>query len=75
MKVAPGKTKRICEARGWDFRRFFQNLANKAQTAPEIRDEIEWLANEYKKAMDTNRIKASQSFIDVFVISPPDRDS
>jgi hypothetical protein len=59
----------------WDFRRFLQNLANKAQTGPEIRDEIEWLANEYKKAMDTHRIKASQSFIDVFVISPLDRDS
>jgi hypothetical protein len=54
----------------WGFRRWLQSLAKKKQTEAEIRDEIEWLVNEYSKAMELHRIKASQSFVDVFVISP-----
>lgn len=54
----------------WAFRRFLKTLATKEMTGPEIRDEIEWMVNEYSKAMEIHRIKASQSFVDVFIISP-----
>src|SRR5258705_11942119 len=54
----------------WGFRRFLKSLAAKRQTEAEIRDEIEWMINEYRNAMKINRIKASQSFVDVFIISP-----
>ena len=54
----------------WTFRRFIRALATKAQSEAEIRDDIEWTVNEYRKAMETHHIKASQSFVDVFVISP-----
>jgi hypothetical protein len=54
----------------WDFRRFLHSLATKKQTEAEIRDDIEWTLNEYRKAMELHHINASQSFIDVFLISP-----
>jgi hypothetical protein len=54
----------------WAFNRFLRTLATKKQSESEIRDEIEWMVNEYTKAMNIHRIKMSQSFIDVFVISP-----
>jgi hypothetical protein len=52
------------------FRRFLRILVTKTQNEAEIRDEIEWMVKEYRKAMEIHHIKASQSFVDVFVISP-----
>ncbi|HLJ51667.1 MAG TPA: hypothetical protein VKU01_36930 [Bryobacteraceae bacterium] len=54
----------------WGFRRFLDTLASKNQTEAEIRDDIEWSLNEYTKAMNLHKLKTSNSFIDVFVISP-----
>lgn len=54
----------------WGFRRLMRALATKQQTEAEIRDDIEWSTNEYTKAMKIHHIKASQSFIDVFLITP-----
>ena len=54
----------------WAFRRFIRALATKAQSESEIRDEIEWSLNEYRKAMQIHQIKVAQSFVDVFVITP-----
>ena len=54
----------------WAFRRFLSDLAAKRQSEAEIRDDIEWSLNEYRKAMEIHRIKSSQSLVDVFVISP-----
>ena len=54
----------------WSFRRFLRQLATKQLTQAEIQDEVEYLANEYRKAMAVHRVKALQSFVDVFVISP-----
>jgi hypothetical protein len=54
----------------WGFRRFLLTLATKRQTEAEIRDEIEWMVNEYGKSMKIHKIKASQSFVEVFIVSP-----
>jgi hypothetical protein len=54
----------------WGFRRFLRSLATKPQTSNEIRDELEWLVNEYAKAMKVHKMKSSQSAVDVFVITP-----
>jgi hypothetical protein len=54
----------------WSFHRFLRALATKNQTETEIRDDIKWTLNEYTKAMAVHKIKAAQSFVDVFVISP-----
>jgi hypothetical protein len=54
----------------WAFRRFLETLATKRQTEAEIRDDIEWTLNEYRNAMKIHRIKSSQSFVDVFLITP-----
>jgi hypothetical protein len=54
----------------WGFRRFLHSLATKKMSSTEVRDEIEWLTDQYSKAMKIHKIKASQSFVDVFVISP-----
>jgi hypothetical protein len=54
----------------WAFRRFISALSTKEQSASAIQDEIEWMVNEYAKAMHVHHIKASQSFVDVFVIPP-----
>jgi hypothetical protein len=41
----------------WDFRRFLKNLASKKQSEAEIRDDIEWTINEYRKAMEIHHIE------------------
>src|SRR6266567_5805050 len=42
----------------WAFRRFLNTLATKHQSEAEIQDEIEWMTNEYRKAMHIHNIKA-----------------
>jgi hypothetical protein len=59
-----------CHGKAWEFRRFLNTLATKHQTDAEVRDDIEWSLNEYSKAMELHKLKASQSFVDVFVITP-----
>ena len=54
----------------WGFRRFLRTLATQRKTEAEIRDELDWMVKEYKNAMRLHHIKASHSFVDVFVISP-----
>lgn len=54
----------------WALRRFLKNLATKPQGESEVRDELEWMINEYQKAMEIYHMKASHSFIDVFVVTP-----
>jgi len=54
----------------WHFRRFLQTLSTKKQSEAEIQDDIEWSLNEYSRAMNIHHLKASQSFVDVFVITP-----
>lgn len=54
----------------WAFRRWLHSLATKRLTEAEIRDDIEWSLNEYTKAMKIYHIKAAQSFVDVFLITP-----
>jgi hypothetical protein len=54
----------------WAFRRFLETLATKRQTEAEIRDDIEWTLNEYRNAMKIHGMKSSQSFVDVFLITP-----
>jgi hypothetical protein len=54
----------------WAFRRFLLSLATRQLSEAEIRDELEWSLHEYTKAMELHNIKASQSFVELFVISP-----
>jgi hypothetical protein len=54
----------------WGLRRWLHSVATKNLTEAEVQDELEWLLNEYTKAMTIHHIKAAQSFVDVFVISP-----
>jgi hypothetical protein len=54
----------------WGFRRFLESLATRSMKEAEVRDEIEWMLNEYTNAMRIHNLKASNSFVDVFVISP-----
>jgi hypothetical protein len=54
----------------WTFRRFLKELATKNQTEAEIRDDIEWTMNEYRKAMEIHHLKTTHSFVDVFLIAP-----
>jgi hypothetical protein len=54
----------------WALRRFLHSLATKEQNEALIRDELEWTINEYSKAMQIHKMKASQSFVDVFVVTP-----
>jgi hypothetical protein len=54
----------------WAFRRFLRDLTRKQMTEAEIRDDIEWCVHQYTKAMTIHKVKASQSFVDVFVVSP-----
>jgi hypothetical protein len=56
--------------KAWGFRRFLHSLATRNQSEGEVRDEIEWLVNEYGKAMEIHRIKVSHTLADVFVITP-----
>ena len=53
----------------WGFRRFLKGLSTKTMTAPEIRDEIEWTVNEYKKAMAVHRLKSKLSFVEVYLFT------
>jgi hypothetical protein len=52
----------------WDFRRFLELLATKPRSESEIRDDIEWMLNEYTNAMKIHHLKSSQSFFEVYVI-------
>lgn len=54
----------------WGFRRFLQSLSTKQQSEAEIRDDLEWTVREYRQAMHVHKLKSSQSFVDVFVITP-----
>jgi hypothetical protein len=54
----------------WSFRRFLSTLSSKKQTEAEIQDDIEWTVNEYRKAMEIHRLKSSNGFVEVFLISP-----
>lgn len=54
----------------WAFRRFLNTLATKQQSEAEIRDDLEYSVHEYAMAMELHRLKASNSFIDTFVIAP-----
>jgi hypothetical protein len=52
----------------WEFRRFMNSLATKKQTEGEIRDDIEWTLNEYRKAMEIHHLKVGNSLVEVFII-------
>jgi uncharacterized protein (UPF0335 family) len=54
----------------WDFRHFLTGLATKKQTEAAAREEIEYLLNQYEEAMKLHQMKASHTFVDVFVITP-----
>jgi hypothetical protein len=40
----------------------------KNQAEAEIRDDLEWTLNEYRKAMKIHRLKAGDTFMEVYVI-------
>jgi hypothetical protein len=52
----------------WGFRRFLRSLSLKQPTESEVRDEIEWMVNEYAKAMHVHNLKASPAFFEAYVI-------
>jgi hypothetical protein len=52
----------------WAFRRFLCSLAAKQQSESGVRDEIEWLVNEYSKAMKIHNLKASPAFFEAYII-------
>jgi hypothetical protein len=52
----------------WAFRRFVHALALKRHSESEVRDEIEWMVNEYSKAMKIHNLKASPAFFEAYVI-------
>ena len=52
----------------WAFRRFIHDLATKRQTEAEIRDDIEWTLNEYKREMERFKLKRSVSFMETYII-------
>jgi hypothetical protein len=52
----------------WHFRRFLSTLAGKNQAEAEIRDDLEWTLNEYRRAMKIHRLKAGDTFMEVYVI-------
>lgn len=54
----------------WHLHRFMRELGTKQKTPAEIDDDIEWLLSEYDKAMGLHKLKTSQSFLEVFIISP-----
>jgi hypothetical protein len=62
--------KKECHDKEWAFRRFLKKLSSTQQTKAEINDEIEWLLHQYSEAMRIHRIKSTQSFVDVFIITP-----
>jgi hypothetical protein len=56
----------------WTFRRFLSTLTTKTRTEAEIRDDLEWMVNEYSNAMKIHKIKSSMSFVEVFVLGIAD---
>jgi hypothetical protein len=52
----------------WGFRRFLKTLATKQQSESELRDDIEWMVNEYGKAMALHKLKASKTFFEAYII-------
>ena len=52
----------------WDFRRFLHALASKQQAEAEIKDDIDWTINQYRRAMQRYELKASESFVSVFLV-------
>ena len=56
--------------RKWGLRRFLKGLSSKRLTEAEIRDEIEWLINEYSHAMTLIKAKATYSTFETFLVSP-----
>lgn len=54
----------------WTYRRFLRTLISKQQTEAEVRDEIEWMVNEYRKAMAIQHLKTARGLVDVFIVSP-----
>jgi len=51
----------------WHFRRLLRSLTTTKQTGAEIRDHIEWMLNEYTKAMEIHHLKARNGFAEVYV--------
>lgn len=58
------------EDKRWHLHRFMRELGTKQKTAAEIDDDIEWLLSQYDKAMALHKLKTSQSFLEVFIVSP-----
>jgi hypothetical protein len=54
----------------WDLHRFLRDLSTKTQSEVEIKDDIEWTLNEYRKAMHLHKLKFAQSAIEVYLIAP-----
>jgi hypothetical protein len=52
----------------WSYRRWLNDLAAKQRTDAEIRDDIEWSVNEYEKAMTLLKLKASASFMELYLV-------
>jgi hypothetical protein len=52
----------------WEFRRFLQKIGTEAKTVPEMKDEIEFLLNQYTKEMEKFRLKKSISFMEAYII-------
>lgn len=52
----------------WALQRLLRDLSAKKQTAPEIRDDIEWSLNEYTKSMTIHKLKAQTGFVEVYLI-------
>ena len=49
---------------------FLSDLCTKDQSEAEIDERIMYTIRQYERAMELHHLKASQSFVDVFVISP-----
>jgi hypothetical protein len=52
----------------WGFRRFLRDLAGKKQSEVEIKDDIEWSANEYAKSMQRFKLKQRRGLITTVVV-------
>jgi hypothetical protein len=52
----------------WDFRRFIRDVATKRQSIAEIQDDIEWSLHQYEEAMRLHKLKAANSFVEVYLI-------
>jgi len=53
----------------WDFRRFLRDLSAKKQTESEIRDDIEWTLNKYRKAMRRHQLESRLVAVGTFVVT------